>query len=182
MVFFNIKNLQVQFHRTYFNIYITETELVKSNLLATISWMSTEWSVSFEYRITGVVSSWGSIVHLTIGSNIVQMGQRTTAVFTLPNSQKLIFNTTLNDETNYICRSVENLELWIASTRLKFINDTSAMESIDTSSKLMEKRFTQLSTAKQDNSTMSKFTHQIHRSTHHKDLFQNFILQTFFKS
>ena len=111
MVFFNIKNLQVQFHRTYFNIYITETELVKSNLLATISWMSTEWSVSFEYRITGVVSSWGSIVHLTIGSNIVQMGQRTTAVFTLPNSQKLIFNTTLNDETNYICRSVENLEL-----------------------------------------------------------------------
>ena len=111
MVFFNIKNLQVQFHRTYFNIYITETELVKSNLLATISWMSTEWSVSFEYRITGVVSSWGSIVHLTIGSNIVQMGQRTTAVFTLPNSQKLIFNTTLHDETNYICRSVENLEL-----------------------------------------------------------------------
>ena len=111
MVCFNIKNLQVQFHRTYFNIYITETELVKSNLLATISWMSTEWSVSFEYRITGVVSSWGSIVHLTIGSNIVQMGQRTTAVFTLPNSQKLIFNTTLNDETNYICRSVENLEL-----------------------------------------------------------------------
>ena len=111
MVFFNIKNLQVQFHRTYFNIYITETELVKSNLLATISWMSTEWSVSFEYRITGVVSSWGSIVHLTIGSNIIQMGQRTTAVFTLPNSQKLIFNTTLNDETNYICRSVENLEL-----------------------------------------------------------------------
>ena len=73
--------------------------------------MSTEWSVSFEYRITGVVSSWGSIVHLTIGSNIVQMGQRTTAVFTLPNSQKLIFNTTLHDETNYICRSVENLEL-----------------------------------------------------------------------
>ena len=111
MVFFNIKNLQVQFHRTYFNIYITETELVKSNLLATISWMSTEWSVSFEYRITGVVSSWGSIVHLTIGSNIVQTGQRTTAVFTLPNSQKLIFNTTLHDETNYICRSVENLEL-----------------------------------------------------------------------
>ena len=58
------------------------------------------------------------------------------------------------------------------STKSRSINDTSAMEITDKSSKLKEKRFTQLSTAKQDNSTMSKFTHQIHRSTHHEDLFQ----------
>ena len=76
-----------------FNFNITETKLVKNNLLTTIPRMSTEWSISFEYRMTGVNSTWSSIIDF-VGQTIL------ISVDMSPNSEYFYFVTPLDDAFN----------------------------------------------------------------------------------
>ena len=68
-------------------------------MLATIPWMSTEWSISFECRMTGLKSFWTSIIHFTIGGDNDQIGDRIPAVFWSP-LQLLLFASAVNDTTD----------------------------------------------------------------------------------
>ena len=72
--------------------------------------MSTEWSVSFEYKMTGVLTDWGSIIHLTIAGNVGNIGERTPAVFVRPESRGFHFATSMEDTANYKWNYGENLQ------------------------------------------------------------------------
>ena len=72
--------------------------------------MSTEWSVSFEFKMTGVVADWSSIIHLTIGGDAEIIGDRTPAVFLMPESRGFHFTTSLGDDISYFWDYYENLQ------------------------------------------------------------------------
>ena len=58
--------------------------------------MSTEWSISFNYRMTGVVAGWSNIIHFTINGDVGLIGDRTPAVFTRPGSPLIHFVSAIN--------------------------------------------------------------------------------------
>ena len=86
----------------------TEISLVRNNLIAIIPWMSTEWSISFEYRMTGrILGYFKTILHFTNDGN----GHRAPAVFMTVNSNTFHFTTALNENSNYAYNFHEVLQL-----------------------------------------------------------------------
>ena len=55
-----------------------ETKLVRGKLLTTIPRLSTEWIVSFDYKMTEIFlpSAWLNIIHLTIGNDAAAIEHR----------------------------------------------------------------------------------------------------------
>ena len=72
--------------------------------------MSTEWSVSFNYRTTDVVAGWTNIIHFTISGNMNNIGDRTPAVFVTPESKNFLFVSYLNNTANYYWDFDENIQ------------------------------------------------------------------------
>ena len=58
-----------------------ETLLSKGNLVATLKRLNKEYSVSFEIKPTSFQSGWMSVIHLTIGENMLNYGDRNPAVW-----------------------------------------------------------------------------------------------------
>ena len=83
------------------HFHITEIELVRDKLLTTIPRMSTEWSVSFEFKMTGVLIGWSNIIHFTIGGNMFNIGDRIPAVFVRGESKGFHFNFPVNEIAIY---------------------------------------------------------------------------------
>ena len=63
--------------------------------------MSTEWSVSFEYRMTDAVSVFTSIIHFSIGGNCCSFGDRAPAVFLKKGTGGFHFTSSLENMANY---------------------------------------------------------------------------------
>ena len=88
------------------NLISLEIAITKNNLLATIPRMSTEWSISFQFRQTSLSPVWTNIIRFasantTYGSPIT-IGKRIPAVFININSRKLHFTHAVNGMANYI--------------------------------------------------------------------------------
>ena len=86
------------------NLYLLslETKLAKGRLLTTIPRLSTEWIVSFDYKMTELPSSdWLNIIHLTIGNDETRHGDRTPAVFINYGLKKISFHSSVNTESHY---------------------------------------------------------------------------------
>ena len=76
--------------------------MVKNTLLVTLPIMSTEWSVTFVYKVISFPQDWGklgSVIHFTRGQNSNKYGERTPAVFETPNGFHL--TSSLNGNGNY---------------------------------------------------------------------------------
>ena len=73
--------------------------------------MSTEWSISLDYRMTSVSSYWRSIIHFTIGAARGRLGDRTPALFMNPGAQGFQFTTTLNDNDFYEYNNFEYVQV-----------------------------------------------------------------------
>ena len=80
---------------------------MKNNLLTIIPRLSTEWSVSFEFRQTSLIAVWTNIIKFTTSDNSnnrindVEFGDRTPAVFVNPGSTIFHFASAVNGSANY---------------------------------------------------------------------------------
>ena len=63
--------------------------------------MSTEWSISFDWRTVSFWLDWMSIIHFTIGQDIGKYGDRAPAVFLVPGTSKFHVASAVNGNSNY---------------------------------------------------------------------------------
>lgn len=72
--------------------------------------MSTEWSISFQYRQTSLILYWTNIIRFglnnTTYSSPITIGKRIPAVFTNVNSSMLHFTHAVNRNANFIVNAV----------------------------------------------------------------------------
>ena len=80
--------------------------IVKNNLLAIIPRMSTEWSISFQFRQKTISPVWTSIIHFSNTTYPLTIGYRIPAVFIRFNSTKLVVTHAVNGNPNYIAHHV----------------------------------------------------------------------------
>lgn len=68
--------------------------------------MSTEWSISFQYRQTSLVNDWTNVIRFvasnTSSGSQITKGKRIPAVFINVNSDTLHFTNAVNGNVNYI--------------------------------------------------------------------------------
>ncbi|XP_065656161.1 uncharacterized protein LOC100212432 isoform X5 [Hydra vulgaris] len=80
----------------------TEEMLKKNNLIATLPLLDKAYSVSFNLKPNSYSVGWKSVIHLTIGQNFGQYGERTPAVWFLHDgSGKLTIASAINGNPNY---------------------------------------------------------------------------------
>ena len=86
---------------------------MKNNLLTIIPRLSTEWSVSFEFRQRSVSEGYTNIIRFTTSDtkSIPTIGNRIPAVFLNPGSAMLHFTSAVNGNANYIVEPSTPLEL-----------------------------------------------------------------------
>ena len=83
--------------------------------MATIPRMSTEWSISFQFRQTSLSPHWTNIIRFIVSGMIedqrapFEIGERIPAVFTNPNSKALYFTSSVNGNADYVIESTINL-------------------------------------------------------------------------
>ena len=78
-----------------------EHQLEKSTILETIPGLGKEWQVSFDFKPKHYnTSGYTNILHLTIGGNVKNIGERIPAIFHHPDSG-LIVTTAINDNPNF---------------------------------------------------------------------------------
>ena len=96
-----------------FTLLPVEIEITNNNLLETIPRLSTEWSISFEYRQTSLVKGWRNLIRFAVSgipfSSPTVMESRIPAVFVLSNSTTLLFSTSINGSCyNVNAKAIEN--------------------------------------------------------------------------
>ena len=80
---------------------------MKNNLLTIVPRLSTEWSVSFEFRHTSLTPVWTNIIQFTTSDdsnsriNGTEFGDRTPAVFVKPGSTIFYFASAVNGKNDY---------------------------------------------------------------------------------
>ena len=153
-------------YQSFVNLISLEIAITKNNLLATIPRMSTEWSISFQFRQTSLSPVWTNIIRFasantTYGSPIT-IGKRIPAVFININSRKLHFTHAVNGMANYIVNGeatdnklndnlyIEIHQRYVSRGDYRFSSKSTVLRSI------------QLSTAMRNNITMSIFLRAIH--------------------
>ena len=91
-------NLIVSFSFLFKNL---EYELTKNNHVRTYPFYYNQFDVSFDIRPTGIVASWGSIIHLTRGQDNSQYGDRVPAVWFSPRTRRLHICSAINGKKNF---------------------------------------------------------------------------------
>ena len=78
---------------------IIGTELVRNKLLSTIPILSTEWIVSFDYKVTRTVwtdCNWLGVLTFTIGQDLDNYGDRTPSLYVRCADRQLVFSSAIN--------------------------------------------------------------------------------------
>nr|XP_047144967.1 uncharacterized protein LOC101241106 isoform X2 [Hydra vulgaris] len=94
-------------------IKVDERVLTLNNLLATLTSLEKTYSVSFNLYLTSLSETYESVIHLTIGGNTEQYGDRCPAVWV--KSGQLFICSAVNLEKNY-CITTDQLPLYVWST------------------------------------------------------------------
>ena len=80
--------------------HIGQINLTQNNLLTTVPRITNEFEVTFELMADSFVSSWQSVIHLTINNDIQQYGDRIPAVF-IDQTNRIMIASAVNGEKNY---------------------------------------------------------------------------------
>lgn len=82
-------------------MFYTDYKLVRSQLVKTFPTYHQEYDLSLDVKPLGVVSSWGSIIHVTKGENIANFGDRIPAVWFHPGNKKLHICSSVGSNRNH---------------------------------------------------------------------------------
>ncbi|XP_065651452.1 uncharacterized protein LOC136079548 isoform X2 [Hydra vulgaris] len=82
---------------------VSESVIKKNNLIALLSYLDDTYSVSFKVKPKSYSLGWKSVIHLTIGRNLDNYGDRTPAIyFHEDGSGRLYITSAVNGDSNYI--------------------------------------------------------------------------------
>ena len=79
-------------------------QISRDRLLFTIPWLSTEWILSFDVIMTKTTwtdCEWVNFLHLTIGGNYADHGDRIPALFIKCSTRKLVVFSSINGNSNF---------------------------------------------------------------------------------
>nr|XP_047137903.1 uncharacterized protein LOC100212432 [Hydra vulgaris] len=118
---------------------LTEEILKKNNLVATLPYLEKTYSVSFELMPRSYSQGWKSVIHLTIGQNIGQYGERTPAVWFLHDgSGRLAIASAISGNQNYyFLTDPLNLNEWSNLRILQYRNNGVYIFSVYINGKLI---------------------------------------------
>lgn len=80
-------------------------------LFDTIPVLFKTWSISFDLILFGTIESFGSILHFTIKNDHGLYGERTPAIWTLPNNTKLHLASAVNGKPTYTFSSYNDIPI-----------------------------------------------------------------------
>ncbi|XP_065651454.1 uncharacterized protein LOC136079549 isoform X2 [Hydra vulgaris] len=82
---------------------VSELVIKKNNLIALLSYLDKAYSVSFQIKPKSYSLGWKSVIHLTIGRNLDNYGDRTPAIyFHEDGSGRLYITSAVNGNNNYV--------------------------------------------------------------------------------
>nr|XP_047144773.1 uncharacterized protein LOC105843460 [Hydra vulgaris] len=97
-----IKNLKIVNGFVDFVDEVSESVIKKNNLIAFLSYLDEEYSVSFKIKPRSYSPGWKSVIHLTIGKDLVNYGDRTPAIFFHGDSSgRLYITSAVSGNSNY---------------------------------------------------------------------------------
>ena len=80
---------------------MSECSPIRDQVMNTFDEFPKEYSLSFDLKIESISSEYTNILHITIGGDSGQYGERTIAVFVQPNSSKLDIFSAVNGKLEY---------------------------------------------------------------------------------
>ncbi|XP_065679570.1 uncharacterized protein LOC101235088 isoform X2 [Hydra vulgaris] len=90
----------------------SEIVIKKNNLVATLVLLKRQYSVSFELKPTSYQTGWHSVLHMTIGQDLANYGDRIPGVwFHEDGSGKLLITSAINGNKNYFFTTTSSLPL-----------------------------------------------------------------------
>ena len=77
-------------------------QVTRNHLYQTLPTLFKQWSLSVEIMPTGLVDTWGNILHVGLGGNSEEYGDRTPIIWFAPGTTKMRINSAINGDKNYI--------------------------------------------------------------------------------
>lgn len=96
--------------------FLADRSLVKGHLIDEKAYLSPYYQLSFRVKPTGKTSSWGSIIHATVGGDIYRYGDRTPGIWFHGQSTRLHICSAINGNRNSCWNSPFELPLNSFST------------------------------------------------------------------
>ncbi|XP_065651449.1 uncharacterized protein LOC136079546 isoform X2 [Hydra vulgaris] len=98
-----IKDLKIVNGYVDFVDEVSELVIKKNNLIALLSYLDEAYSVSFKIKPNSYSNGWKSVIHLTIGKDLDNYGDRTPALFFCDDSSgRLYITSAVNGNKNYM--------------------------------------------------------------------------------
>ena len=88
---------------------VAVSNLVRNKLLTTVPKWSREWRVSFDIKPLRKVTGYGSILHVTTGSNCCSYGSRIPGIWFMRNSFRLLVSNAVQGHGNFVVRTKKPL-------------------------------------------------------------------------